>query len=465
MSESKGIALENNISVQQRMQSIGSWFANLTIKWFPDAFTFAVLASMAVFIAALYATDHSAGELTDMWYQGFWKLLTFAMQMVLIVVTGYCVSTAPIVQKSMLWATARISTPKAAVTATYLICAVSGFFHWGVTLIMGAFLANAMAQSMKSRGIKVHFPLLVAAAYGGMAFSQTGLSSSGALLVNTPGHFLEDKIGLLPLSETIFQPYSITFVLLGMLFSPFLLAALHPRKEEVVEIPESLISELKSALKPKGEKGPITPASLLNNSRWLIVVVTLTGLVLMFNYLSAKGLLGLDVNRLNFIFLMLGLVLHGSAKNYSEAFGRGVGASSGIILQFPFYAGVLGIMMQSGLLSMIANWFVSISSPETFPAFSMLSAALINFAVPSAGGQWAVQGPIVVEAVQHLGLPDHVAVMTVMMGDQITNMAQPFWLLPILGITGLKVGQVLGYTIILMLLLMTINVGCLFFLI
>ncbi|WP_344957852.1 short-chain fatty acid transporter [Zobellella aerophila] len=444
--------------MQHFMQRLGDGAAAFSLRWIPAPFSFAIVLTILVYLAALLATERGPIELVDDWYGGFWNLLAFGMQMVLIVVTGYGLATSPPVQRALRWLSARPRSAGGAVAMTAAITGLLAFLHWGVALVVGAFLAKEVAKSAKLRGLKAHFPLIAAAGYGGAVVSQTGLSSSAALLVNTPGHFLEDKIGLLSLSETIFQPYSLVFVLLTLFLMPLLLASLHPRKDKVIEIADTADAHIDACAH---EAGASSPAERLNRSRLLMGGIVAAGLLYVARYLADNGLLGLNLNVLNFAMLMLGMVLHGTLANYGRAIANGTSAASGIILQFPFYAGILGLMAGSGLLAMIANWFVSISTPETFPLWSMISAAIVNFAVPSAGGQWAIQGPIAVEAAQQLGLPSHVAVMTVMMGDQLTNLAQPFWLLPLLGITGLKVGQILGYTMILMAAVFLINAGCL----
>lgn len=449
--------LEGN-AMQRAMQRLGDGVAAFSTRWVPEPFVIAVTLTLIVYLAALVATDHGPIALVDVWYGGFWNLLAFGMQMVLIVVTGYGLATAPPVQRALRWLADRPRSAKGAVAMTAVTAGLLGFLHWGMALVVGAFLTKAMAHSAKRRGLKAHFPLIAAAAYGGMVISQTGLSSSAALLVNTPGHFLEEKIGLLPLSETIFQPYSLVFVALTLLVTPLLLSSLHPSRRRAVEI-EGEEEEIPA------DAPPATPAERFGRSRLLLGAIVAGGLLYVARYIGDNGLLGLNLNVLNFAMLMLGLLLHGSLVHYGRAIAKGSSAVGGIILQFPFYAGILGLMAGSGLLAMVANAFVSISTPTTFPIWSMISAALVNFAVPSAGGQWAVQGPIAVEAAAQLGLPSHVAVMTVMMGDQLTNMIQPFWLLPLLGITGLRVGQVLGYTAILMLAVFVICAGSLLLLV
>jgi len=444
----------NSTSKTKFLQGIGDSVANFTTKWVPDALVIAVALTIAVYFLALFSTDNGPVDLVDHWYGGFWNLLGFAMQMVLIVITGYGLATSPPIKRALQWLAVRPKTAKGAIMMTALVMALLTAVHWGVGLVIGAFLAKEVAWAGKKRGIKIHFPLLAAAGYCGIVLAQSGISSSAALLVNTPGHFLESSIGVLSLAETVFQPYNLVYVLGVVLVIPALLSMLHPSENNVVEI-KGEADEIEGSSRYR-EASNLTPAEKMNESRVIMWLVVAAGLFYVLRYIFDNGIIGINLNVVNFFFLMLGVLLHGSLNKYSKAIVSGSSAVVGIILQFPFYAGILGIMAGSGLLVMIANAFVSISSPETYPLLSMFSAAIVNFAVPSGGGQWAVQGPVAVEAAAQLGLPAHIAVMTVMMGDQITNLIQPFWLLPLLGITGLRVGHVLGYTSLMMVVVLAI---------
>jgi short-chain fatty acids transporter len=227
--------------------------------------------------------------------------------------------------------------------------------------------------------------------------------------------------------------------------APLLLAAMHPRDAEVLEI----------AAPPESAQAPAPPAPRrdgLAASPWVAWLLVAGGAVYLVPHLWSAGLLAVDLNLVNFAFLMLGLALHGSLAGYAEAATDGAKAAAGVILQFPFYAGIMGLMVHSGLVRIVADAFVAVSTPLTFPFWAMVSAALVNLAVPSGGGQWAVQGPIVIEAARALGVDTGRATMAIVFGDQLTNMIQPFWALPLLAITGLRAGQVLGYTAVTMLL-------------
>ena len=187
-------------------------------------------------------------------------------------------------------------------------------------------------------------------------------------------------------------------------------------------------------------------------------IIGIAGLTFLADFFWLNGLVSLDLNVVNFTLLMLGLLLHGTPTCYAKAVVGGVRAASGVILQFPFYAGIMGMMTYSGLAVVIAHWFVAISTPLSYPFWTLCSSGVINLMVPSGGGQWAVQGPIVVEATRVLGVDMGRSIMAVAYGDELTNMIQPFWALPLLGITRLRAGDVLGYTAVVMLLVFFVMV-------
>lgn len=442
------------------IQRLGNTVANLTIRWIPDALVIAVALTLFIYFLALFTTSHGPVALIDQWYAGFWGLLGFSMQMVLIVITGFGLASSKLVKTGLRKIANIPQSGTSAVVITAVVMIILTFIHWGVGLVIGAFLAKEVAIVAKRRGIKVHYPLLAAAGYGGVVVAQSGLSSSAALLVNTPGHFLEDKLGIIPLSETIFQSYNLVYVLGVLIIIPLFLMLMHPKGNNIIEV-QDFADE---SDEPVIEKTNKSPAERANDSKILMFLVVLGGLFFSVKYIIQNGVVNINLNVVNFFFLMLGILLHGSLTKYTNALVKGSSALVGIIIQFPFYAGILGIMASSGLLAQMATLMVKIATPETYAVLTMFSAAIINLAVPSGGGQWAIQGPIAVQAAADLNVPSHLAVMSVMMGDAITNLIQPFWALPLLGITGLRVGQVLGYTALLTAIILILSALSLYFL-
>lgn len=426
------------------MRRIGEALTEFTRRYMPDPFIFAILLTLLVYVLGLIFTPRGPNGLIQDWYKGFWNLLTFGMQMVLILVTGYALASAPVVQRGLRWLAQRPRSGAGAVGLVAVVAAVLGWINWGLGLIAGALLAREVSAAGRLRGIKVHFPLAAAAGYAGVVIWHGGLSGSAPLLVNTKGHFLESAIGIVPLTQTIFRPFNLVLAVAIVIVVPLVLMSMHPKPEQVLEMEPVLA----------GGSGPLTAAppeqvtlaARLENSRVLTWLMVLAGLLVLVPYFAQRGILGLDLNIVNFTFLMAGMLLHGSPINYVRAVVDGAKASSGIIVQFPFYAGIMGIMTYSGLVKVIAGWFVAISTPLTYPFWTLVSASLINLAIPSGGGQWAVQGPVMVEAAKILNVDVGRTIMGVAYGDELTNMIQPFWALPLLGITGLRAGEVMGYT-------------------
>ncbi|MDA2814637.1 TIGR00366 family protein [Nocardiopsis sp. RSe5-2] len=451
------------------MRRFGNALAAFSTRWIPDAFVFAVGLSVLVYLLALGLTDHGPLQLVDDWYAGFWGLLEFAMQMALVLVTGYALASSPPARRAIRRIAALPRGPLSACALTAVGAALLGMVHWGLGLIAGAMLAVEVARSCRERGIKAHFPLLAASGYTGLMVWHSGLSGSSPLLVNTEGHFLEDRIGVLPLSETLFQPFNLVFLAAMLIGAPLLLMSMHPKPEDAEEIEDAPDGESGpggdgGAVLTKEERRTLTPAQRLMHSRVPVLIVVAAGLVYILPELVRGGIVGLDLNLLNFTFLIAGLGLHGTLAGYASAAAEGAKNASSVIIQFPFYAGIMGIMEHSGLLEQIATWFVSFSTPFTYPFWALISACLVNLAVPSGGGQWAVQGPIVISATESLGLDPGVGVMAVAMGDQLTNGIQPFWALPLLALTRLRAGKVLGYSGVVMLFAIVAASLCITFL-
>ncbi|MBU1881809.1 TIGR00366 family protein [bacterium] len=428
--------------------AIGQFFSRLSSRWVPDPFIFALLLTLLTMLLGIILTPSSPFEMIDHWMSGFWDLLSFGMQMALILVTGGVLAQSPPV-KRIIDALARL--PKnggSAVVMVSLTAMIAALVNWGLGLIVGALLARDTARSLKERNITHHYPLIGAAGYTGLLVWHGGLSGSAPLTVATQDHFMVDVIGVLPVSATIFSPLNIVLALLFLISVPLLLKGMLPKSNENWEgysgqrssfdEPESTVIE--------------TPADWLENNRGITILISVLALIYLINHFAGKGLSGLNLNSMNLAFLFLGFLFFIKPIRYVKAVNQAVSGTAGIILQFPFYAGIMGMMKLSGLVDVFSATLVNISNLWTFPIFTFFSAGLVNLFVPSGGGQWAVQGPILVDAALQLGYSTPKTVMALAYGDQWTNMLQPFWALPLLAITGLKARQIIGYTGALMLL-------------
>ena len=427
------------------LRILGNFFTRIARRWIPDALLFAMILCLLTFVLGIIIQHESPFNMIRYMGDGFWGLLAFAMQMALIIMTGHIFATTK-PMKAALKAIAKVAdTPFKAVALACAVMIVTCYVQWGFGLIFTSLLAIEIARNMKGKGL--HYPLLVASAYSGFVVWHAGLSASAPLLVNTQGHFLQSQIGLVPVSETIFSPIGYVPVLAILVTLPWIMAAMHPKKdEEVVEIDPAMFPEKeeKEIVKKRSE---LAPAEKMENSSALSIIISLMGIVYIFYYLFIKKG-SLDLNIVNFIFLIFGLLLHGTPRNFIDAAIEAVGGTWGVILQFPFYAGIQGMMIGSGLAATIALWFASFSTPKTLPLFTYWSAGLINFFVPSGGGQWSVQGPIMTAAAQQIGASVPKVIMGVAWGDAWTNMVQPFWALPLLGVSKLSVRDIMGYCVV-----------------
>lgn len=408
-------------------------------RYTPDPFLIAVFLTFAVLGLAWGFTDFGPLELIRQWGEGFWNLIAFTLQMVMILIGGYLIASSPPVQKLLTFSTQLVRSPVQAIVATTLISCFASWLNWGLGLVVGAFVAVEFARRIPG----AQFRILVASAYTGFILWHGGLSGSIPLLVNTPGNFSEKWVGgLIPVSETLFSSMNIAALSCLVLVLPVLNVWMSKGAQAEGLPPDNVQTFPSQAL----TEAAGSPAERLENSRWLMLLMSALGLA----YLVLEirdGRFGLDLNRMNFIFLFLGILLHGSPRAFLKSVGDAASKVGPILIQYPFYGGIMGVMTASGLAAMVSELFVSIASPATFPLLSFYSAGLVNFFVPSGGGQWAVQGPIIIPAAQAVGADLAKSVMAVAWGDAWTNLAQPFWALPLLSIAGLQARDIMGYCI------------------
>lgn len=411
-------------------------FTRIMQRWLPDAFLIAVLLTFVVFVLGVTNQQQSAMQMVNFWGDGLWNLLTFSMQMVLILVLGHMVAQSALVQKGLARIAKHIQTPTQAIVCVTLVSAIACWINWGFGLVVGAFFAREIANNCKT----VHYPLLVASAYSGFLVWHAGLSGSVPLKIAVPGN---DALGAMmteaiPASATIFNPVMFGLVIALIVLLVMVNLLMHPKPGDCK--PANLPKQAPIVPKANTQQRPIAK---LENS-WLVnFLLALLAVVYIVNYfIQGKGL---GLNIINLILLVAALVLNHTPNRLLLALQHSLSGVGGIILQFPLYAGIMGMMASSGLAASISAWFVEISTPQTFNLLTFLSAGLVNFFVPSGGGQWAVQAPIVIPAAEALGVPLNKAAMAVAFGDAWTNMAQPFWALPLLGIAGLSIKDIMGY--------------------
>jgi short-chain fatty acids transporter len=430
------------------MRGLSAPFVALMQRWMPNAFIFATLLTILTFVICILLTEASAGETIDAWGNGFWNLIAFTTQIAMTLITGYALAHTPAVHRLINGIAKLASSPSKAYVIVCFTAIIGSLISWGIGLIVGAIMARQTANVCRSRNIPVHFPLLVAAGYAGFVVWHQGLSSSTGLAIATEGHFLVDRIGIIPVSETLFTYWNFIIMISVAVTLPFVMMLLRPADADCVPMPASNDAGDEEESEEERQPGTRrTPAQILDNARILNLLIGAAGLVYLYFHFITRGE-SLNLNIINFVFLIGGILLTRSPLHYVELVTHGGRTLGPILLQYPFYAGIMGMMLDTGLAKVMAGWFVSISTAQTLPFWSMISGGLINLFVPSGGGQWAVQGPVMIEAARELGADLPRVAMGVAIGDQWTNMIQPFWTIPALAIAGLGVRDIMGYTVI-----------------
>ena len=418
------------------LKSIAHRFDHFMRQYTPDPFLIAALLTLIVFGLGVGATESSPKEMVLYWGDGFWGIITFTLQMVMVLVGGYIVACSPPIRALLAKLTSIAKTSGQAILLCSVISCLGCWFNWGFGLIVAGFTCREMASHLPN----VNYRVLVASSYSGFLVWHGGLSGSIPLLLATPGNFSEELMGrTVPVEETIFSPLNLAASIGLLLILPtlnYFMGRGNGNHEEGSFIPEK---------EPESEKfQPETPAEHLENSFWVTLIIV--GFAASFVYFQwADNQFQLDLNRLNFLFLFLGMLFHGRPRYFLNAVMEAGHKVGPLLLQYPFYGGIMGMMQASGLAVVLSELFVSVSTTQTFNLLTFYSAGLVNLFVPSGGGQWAVQSNIIIPAAQSMGVDVTKAAMAVAWGDSWTNMAQPFWALPLLAIAGLKIRDIMGY--------------------
>lgn len=432
------------------MQRFIAFCVKVVQKWMPEPFLFAVLLTFVAALLAMPICRQTPVEVIVNWGEGVWGLLAFAMQMALVLVSGSALASAPIVKREISRLASIPKTPTSAIAVVTVVSALACWLNWGFGLIVGVVFAKELARRVKG----VDYRLLIASAYSGFVVWHAGLSGSVPLKLATPGPDLAAAtngavVDAISLSNSIFNPFNIAIVVIVIVAITLTNALMHPKASDVVAIDPALLVEDTA---PSSSSEISTPAERIENSRILSCLISCLGfayLVVDIGFRDGSVELGSVI----MFFLFLGILLHGTPLAYVKAFGKAASGAAGIILQFPFYAGIMGIITGVGssgicLGTVISNACVNISSPVTYPLLTFLCAALLNMFVPSGGGHWAIQAPIMFTAGAGLGVDPGLTGIAIAWGDAWTNLIQPFWALPALAIAGLNAKDIMGFCIV-----------------
>ncbi|MEX5277460.1 MULTISPECIES: short-chain fatty acid transporter [Kocuria] len=417
-------------------------------RFIPSALIFAIVLTVLVALMALLLTDSGPVAVIQGWGTGLSGLLEFMTQMALVLLLGHALASTRPVRAGLGKLASVPRSPLRAYVFVFVIAAVASLITWGFGLVVGGLLAREVAAEFARRRQAVSFPMLVASGFSGFVVWHMGYSGSGPLTAATPGSFIEKQVGhIIPIRETIFSWWNISAIVVTLILVALALWLVAPRS-----VPEShtVTAEALAQSEQEIERPVIeAPADRLDAS---CIPTTLVGLALVaYLVIHFAGGGTVTLNIVNWMFLGLIFLL---SRNTFEVMGLVKNAASNvgdILLQFPLYAGIMGIMTATGLIQVLSDSIVAVASPQTLGLLAFLSAGLVNFFVPSGGGQVAIQAPILLDAAARLDVDPAVVIMAVSYGDQWTNMIQPFWALPLLAIAGLKIRDILGYTTVVLL--------------
>jgi short-chain fatty acids transporter len=433
-----------------------------TERWIPDAFIFALLATAVVVVAALTATPASLLQVVDAWGNGFWDLIPFTLQMSLIIITGYVLATSGPMRAAIRAIARWPQTPRAAVALVTFFALLSSWFNWGFSLIFSAVLAREVARRVE----RVDYRALAAASFLGLgSIWAQGLSGSAALQMATPGA-LQPQIreivanggmvpgGIIPFRDTIFLWQSVVSVIVEIVIVTAVMWLATPPRHRA-KTAADLGIDLTDNHDPVRPRGVIPPGAWLEHSPLLTLFIVVIGLTYLVRYFmrAPEPLNAITINTVNLTFLLLGFWLHRTPARLMHAVQSATPAVWGVILQFPFYAGIAAVITSTHLNDKLAGLFVSISTPATFPPLVALYSAVLGVFVPSGGSKWVIEAPYVMAAAHELKVHLGWIVAAYDLGEALANLVQPFWMLPILGMFGLRARDVMGYTFVVFLVL------------
>lgn len=431
-----------NAQKNNPLARVAGFFARIAERWLPDAFVFAIILTAIAFIAGVIFTDSSPLDMMRYWGDGMWGLLTFTAQIITTFVLSYALALTKTVSNTLEKIAAKCKTPNSAILMVTFTALAASMISWAFGLVVAGIMAKLVAKKV----LDVDYRVLVAAGYSGFLIWEGGLSSSPALFVATAGHIFEGDIGVVPISETLMSGVNIAIVLILFFTLPFVMRFIHPKNPKDRYIVDQARLEDKIVVEEKREETNY-PNDKIEKTRLIPLIGGFLGLSYLINHFITNGF-SLDLNTVNLIFLTAALLLFANVRELAEGLLKSVSSVGQFVLQYPFYAGIMGMLGASGLAVLLSNFFIDISSADTLPLWTFLSAGILNVFIPSGGGQWAVQAPIVIPAALEMGVDPAKVVMAVAWGDSWTNMIQPFWAIPLLAIAGLKIRDIMGYTMI-----------------
>ena len=444
------------------LQSWGAGLTNWTERWIPDSLVIVFILSIIAYILALiWGFDKGVGFGSrlyggvEAWGKGFWIYLKFAMQMCLIMMTGYILALSPPVRRLLdgLAGLPDQNKPAQAIVVMALFSTLSAWISWGLSIIGSAVLALFIVR----RNPKVDYRVLVASAYLGLGCTwHSGLTGSATLMMASPGNSLVQTAtqegwiaGPISTGSTIFSPFNLILAVIVVIVVTWMMAKMHPTEENTYVVDQQLMDRLKIYEPPKREGAAKTPSDWMNWWPGFNLIIVVGGAVALYTYLKGKPPGNwLTLNNVIFFFLMLGVLFHWRPWSFLKATEEAGKAVWGIVIQFPFYAGIYGLIKFTLLSQVFTGWFVAISAPATFLMFAYWYGGLLNYLIPSGGGEWLMTAPYLLPAGHELGLPAWKTVIAYAWGDMMTDMIQPFWAIAMLAVAKLNFRDIMGYLMV-----------------
>lgn len=439
-----------SLSIISLVGSLGERLSSFTQRWIPDSWTVCMVLTVVAILLAMIGAGASLNESVLAWGGGMWSLLELAMQFTIAMVAAHaCVSSRPVFR--LLDRLASLPNPQRPLQAILLIGSyslITGYANWALSVVASALFVPFVAKRNPNADIRV----LIAAAYLGLGTVwHGGLSGSAPLILATPGNpLLAPATGdpvidrLVPVTETLFVPFNLTYLAVISVVALATVLALHPRGT-----PRTLTDEQIDRMMPTLPEPtvPVTPIEKIESSRgWVVLAALLIGYPLGHSMITRGFGATWTINAYNGVFLLAAVLLQGRPSNLVRAFSNGARTASGVILQFPFYAGIFGVINNTDLGAWLGQFFVRIATTETYPLVVYFYSGFMNLFVPSAGSKWLIEAPYLLPAAKELGVSATTTVLAYAYGDSTTNLIQPFWAIPLLTVTGLRFGDVLGYT-------------------
>ena len=433
----------------------------------PSPFSIALLLTLFTIFLALIWPSQSLSEnqnwldkftnILNSWNDGLWNVkgLSFAIQMMLMLLLGHVLALSSPVNNAINQLLPFCSSnARSALIITFFTLVLS-WFNWGLGLVFGAVFCKKIMDYAAKSSIGLNHGLIGACGYSGLMIWHGGISGSSLVKISERGHLIDlapesvksSVPELIDFSKTVFSNMNIAVTLCLLIALPITMYLLG--KKTKVIVPSAIMLPEKNQ-----QKSTLIGLEKFDHSRF--VGLGIGFFILLFcSYLAishpfTSSFQFINPNYLNLTLLGLALIFHGKIHAFLKAIEKAIGGTAGILIQFPLYFGIMGIVSETGIISDLAAYFQSIATNYTYPIFTFISAGIVNFFVPSGGGQWYIQGPLIIQSAIEMGIPLNKSIMAMVYGDQLTNMMQPFWALPLLGITGLKAKDILPYTLIMM---------------